>query len=122
MGTSVDNKDLVIAILGASAGLGGLVLVFLGIVITTYQSRANEDTVAHVRTENWSRWASILALTPFALGVACVAESTVWLMTKSNEDLYTATIVTFFAQLALLLLVAVLVTWWVIWRKFNLTQ
>jgi uncharacterized membrane protein YcjF (UPF0283 family) len=118
----VAHKDLVIAILGASAALGGLVLVFLGVVITTYQSRANEDTVAHVRTEHWSHWASILALAPFVLGVACVAESTAWLMTENNEDLYIATIVTFFAQLALLLLVAVLVTWWVIWRKFDLTQ
>ena len=34
----VEPKDIVIAILGASAALGGLVLVFLGIIIASYQS------------------------------------------------------------------------------------
>src|SRR5438552_1314995 len=34
----VEPKDVVIAILGASAALGGFVLVFLGIIIASYQS------------------------------------------------------------------------------------
>ncbi len=34
----IEPKDVVIAILGSSAGLGGFVLVFLGVIIASYQS------------------------------------------------------------------------------------
>ena len=116
------HKDVVIAVLGASAALGGLVLVFLGIVITTFQTRGNDESAPGVLTGRWSRRAAIFTLTPFVFGISCVWESTVWLMTTNNEDLYLATIVTFFVQLVLLLAVAILVTWGVLWQKFDITQ
>ena len=116
------HKDVVIAVLGASAALGGFVLVFLGIVITTYQTRGDEESTSGRLTGYWSRRAAILALTPFVFGIACVCESTAWLMTTNNENLYLATIVTFFTQLVLLLAAAALVIWGVLWKKFDLNS
>ena len=46
---------------------------------------------------------------PFALGIICVGESTVWLLTRNNEPLYVVALVTFGIQLALLLAVAMAV-------------
>jgi uncharacterized membrane protein len=34
----VEHKNVILALVGAAASLVGLVLVFLGIVVTTYQS------------------------------------------------------------------------------------
>ena len=39
-GGLIEPKDVVLALLGASAGLAGFVLVFLGVIIATYQSFA----------------------------------------------------------------------------------
>src|SRR2546423_2960856 len=39
-GGLIEPKDVVLALLGASAGLGGFVLVFLGVIIASYQSYA----------------------------------------------------------------------------------
>jgi len=36
----VEPKDVVVAILGSAAALAGFVLVFLGIIIASYQSAA----------------------------------------------------------------------------------
>ena len=44
------GKDTVVAIVGASAALAGLVLVFLGILVTSFQSllgNVRETTLAH---------------------------------------------------------------------------
>lgn len=93
--------------------------MFLGIVITTYQTRANRESAVGVLTGRWSRWTSIAVLTPFFLAILCVGESTSWLMTTNNEGPYLAAMVTFFAQLALLLVVAVLVTRGLLWQNFD---
>ena len=109
----VAHQDVIITVLGAAAGLAGLVLVFLGIVVTTYQSFPG-DTPSKVLSG--FRSTATLTLGPFVLGIACVALSTAWLLTRHNEDLYLAALAAFVAQLALLLLAASLVTWRVLWH------
>ena len=107
------HGDVMTTVLGAAGGLAGLVLVFLGIVVTTFQSYPGNIDDALRRG---FRQDSILTLVPFALGVICVCLSAVWLLlSKNNEGLYIAAVLTFFLQLASLLLAAGLVTWRVLW-------
>jgi hypothetical protein len=108
----VAHEDVITTVLGAAAALAGLVLVFLGIIVTTYQSFPG-DTPAKVLSG--FRKAAVWTLAPFVLGVACVALSTVWLLTKSNEDIYLAALAAFATQLASLLLAAGVVTRRVLW-------
>jgi hypothetical protein len=107
------HEGVIITVLGAAGALAGLILVFLGIVVTTYQSYPG-NAPADVRQS--FRLAAILTLIPFTLGIACVCLSAVWLLlSKNNEALYIASLVVFFGQLATLLLAAGLVTWRVLW-------
>jgi hypothetical protein len=109
----MSHEDVITTVLAAAGGLAGLVLVFLGIVVTTYQSYSGAvpDVIRNKFRKN-----SILTLTPFALGIACVCVATVWLLlSKNNEDLYLAAVISFFAQLASLLIAAGLVTRSVLW-------
>jgi hypothetical protein len=109
----MSHKDVITTVLAAAGGLAGLVLVFLGIVVTTYQSYPGNVDAS---VTSGFRQDAILTLIPFALGIACVCLSTVWLLlSKNNEGLYLAAIVLFFAQLASLLLAAGLVTRRVLW-------
>lgn len=112
-GSAVSHQDVITTVLAAAGALAGLVLVFLGIVVTTFQSYPG-DATKEIR--DGFRQDSILTLIPFTLGIICVCLSIVWLLlSKNNEVLYLATIVIFFAQLASLLLSAGLVTWRVLW-------
>jgi hypothetical protein len=107
------HEDVIITVLGAAAALAGLVLVFLGIVVTTYQGYPG-DTPADVTLG--FRQDAILTLVPFTLGVACVVLSTIWLLlAKNNQGLYIAAVVAFIIQLASLLLAAGLITRRVLW-------
>ncbi len=107
------HEDVIITVLGAAGALAGLILVFLGIVVTTYQSYSGA-VPADIR--NGFRQDAVLTLIPFTLGIACVCLSAVWLLlSKNNEPLFVASLVVFFVQLATLLLAAGLVTWRVLW-------
>jgi hypothetical protein len=113
----VRHDDVIIALLGASASLAGLVLVFLGIVISTAQGYYTDSPVMRP----WYRWStriSMFTLSPFLVGIICVGESTIWLLTRNNEGLYLATVGTFGLQIVLLLAVAFYVTW----RVVSITQ
>jgi uncharacterized membrane protein len=107
------RKDVVIAEIGAAAALAGFVLVFLGILITTYQSLlgriAAEKLVAF-------RTAARLAVGVFLLGLTSVAVSTAWLVAGGGKAFYVATIVVFAAELLALVEIAVYATWRVLLR------
>lgn len=106
----VEHKDVVTALLGAAAGLSGLVLVFLGIVVTRYQAFPS-DTATNVLRPY--RRAAVLVLIAFGLGVACVALATGWLVGLGGNDcLYRLTVASFVAQVALL----ATSTGWVVYR------
>jgi hypothetical protein len=108
----VAHKDVIITVLGAAAGLAGLVLVFLGIVVTTFQGYGPEQAAA---VRPGFRRDALLTLAPFSLGVACVGLSIAWLLTTDNQVLYIAALVAFIVQLMLLALAGGLVTRRVLW-------
>jgi hypothetical protein len=106
------HQQVIVAVLGAAAGLAGLVLVFLGIVVTTYQSFPGDTPGSVV---SGFRWAAMLTLGTFVLGIACVALATGWLLTRNNAFLYAAAVAVFGAQLLMLLVAAGAVTRRVLW-------
>jgi hypothetical protein len=111
---AVEHKDVVLSIFGVAAGLSGLVLVFLGLVVTTYQSFGG-DTPKKVLSRY--RHAAALTLAAFALGMACVALSAAWLLKLGQgQALYAAVAWTFGAQIVTLLVATGWTAWQVIWR------
>ena len=109
----VEPKDVVIAILGASAALGGFVLVFLGIVITSYQSYSGatgDDVIRPFRTSG------SMLLGAFAVSLVTVALSLIWLINGGSTGVYDATIVLFAVQLVVVFGSALWTTRMVLWR------
>jgi hypothetical protein len=93
----VAHKDVVLAVLGASAALSGLLLVFLGLVVSAYGGLAG-DTPAAVKTP--LRRTALVGLASFALGLLCVVAATIWLIQLTGgTGLYVLTIGLFLAQL-----------------------
>lgn len=100
-GTVVEHKDVVLALLGASAGLSGLVLVFLGLVVSM-KERFPPGTKPAIVSR--TRQPAVAVLATFGVGIACVGAATAWLvLRRENSLLYFMTISLFLAQLALLL-------------------
>jgi hypothetical protein len=89
------QEDIILATLGAAAGLAGLVLVFLGIVVTAVQSYTG-DTGGRVKRKyvivGWGTFAL------FALSLATVLAAFVWLV-DGGGILYGAAITLFVAVL-----------------------
>jgi hypothetical protein len=109
----IEPKDVVIAILGSAAALGGFVLVFLGIVIASYQSYPGEVPAPVVRPY---RIAGTALLAAFALGLVTVALSLVWLINGGPTALYGWTIALFALLLVASFGAAVWATRMVLWR------
>jgi hypothetical protein len=109
----IGTKDVVIAILGSAAALAGFVLVFLGIIIASYQSYPGGVPELVVRPY---RIAGISLLVAFALGLITVAISLLWLVTGGPGALYGWSIALF----AILLASVFVAAWWatrmVLWR------
>lgn len=94
----VEHKDVVLAVLGASAGLSGLLLVFLGLIVAAYGGLPG-DTPAAVKTP-FRRTAWVL-LVAFGIGIACIVVASAWLFQLTGGNvLYVTTDVLFVAQLA----------------------
>jgi hypothetical protein len=91
------HRDVVVALLEASASLSGLLLVFLGFVVNTYTGMAS-GTAAKARTS--LERAAIGLLIAFVIGLSCVALATVWLVAQEGDEaLFTATAWLFGVQL-----------------------
>ena len=91
---------MILALLGASAGLSGLVLVFLGLVAAATASfpPGTKPTIV-----NKARNPAYGVLTSFGLGILCVSSATGWLILLHNDQLlYILTVGLFFAQLVTL--------------------
>jgi uncharacterized membrane protein len=101
-------KDVVIAMFGASAALGGLVLVFLGLVIASYQS-VPADAPKSVKAR--ARRAGPPIVVVFALSLASVGLSLAWLAASGGDLLYHIAIWVFAAELLALFGLAVGMTW-----------
>ena len=104
--------ETVPAIFGASAGLAGLLLVFLGVSISAFQSYAGDVPVA--ATARYRR-AGAWILGAFLVGLVDVAVSFSWLLTPGRA-LRDVSVVLFAVELAATALAAVVTARVVLWR------
>jgi hypothetical protein len=78
-----------IAIFGASAGAAGLVLVFVGILVTTIAGYSGDTSQATLRPFRRGVWA---ALGVFGVSLLTTALSLCWLAISESQALYVAAI------------------------------
>ena len=92
-------NDVVIAVFGASAGAGGLVLVFLGVLVTTlgtYPGATSDEVLRPYRNGAWA------AVGVFVGSLATAAASVAWLAICDAHWLYVTTLSMFVALLVAL--------------------
>ena len=96
------HKEVVVALLGASAALVGLILVFVGLVVNAYVALPGEvgDDV-----RNPLRCMARVTVVPFGLGLIQISAGTVWLVYQWGW-LYGPTIWLFIATLITLAIAA----------------
>jgi hypothetical protein len=99
-------------IFGAAAGLAGLLLVFLGVSISAFQSFGGD--VPPVVTAGWRR-AGAWILGAFLLGLVTVAVSLAWLLSPSRV-LRDVVVVLFAVELAAVAAAAIVTSRAVLWR------
>ena len=106
------DGDVITAVFTAAAALSGLLLVFLGIVLSAFQSYSAATPAAAVAPY---RRAGGGILAAFLLGLATVAVALAWLLSPSR-GLRDAAVILFWVQLATLTLSAVGAARLVLWR------
>lgn len=106
------DQDVVTAVFGAATGLAGLLLVFLGIVVSAFRSYS--AAVPAAATAPYRR-AGRAILAAFLLGLSASAVSLVWLLSP-GRGLRDAAVVLFFVQLGTVAVTAVGVARLVLWR------
>jgi hypothetical protein len=107
------EKDVVLAILGASAALAGFVLVFLGIIIASYQSYSGgvpEQVLKPYRATG------AILLAAFALCLAAVLVCLGWLVGGGPGEVYGVTVALFVLELVAVFAAAVWATRMVLWK------
>jgi uncharacterized membrane protein len=109
----IEPKDVVLAVLGASAALAGFVLVFLGIIIAAYQSYSG-GVPEHVVQPY--RLTGTALLGTFGLSLVTVAVSLLWLLNGGSPTLYGWTIGLFALQLIAVFASAAWATRMVLWQ------
>ncbi len=94
----VQQKDVIITVLTASAALVGLVLVFLGLIVSSYEGYdAGQQASVDSRYKTLGWW----VMAGFVVGLACVGLATAWLLWQGEWE-YRLTVVAFAVQLLLL--------------------
>ena len=94
----MSHQDVITALLGASATLAGLLLVFLGFILST--SSALDDDVP-LAVHKSLQTVSLVLLIAFAIGLLTVVVSTAWLVTAPGDDpLYDTALSLFALQIA----------------------
>jgi hypothetical protein len=95
----IPHQDVVTALLGASAGLLGLSLVFLGLVVSAVRG-FDADTPAVV-LDRYRRPALAVVATALA-GLAAVLLCASWLLTRDNQVLFALAVAFFYVQTVML--------------------
>lgn len=107
------HTNVVMALLGASAGIAGLTLVFLGLIIAAVRSY-RPGTAAEVLRP--LRTSAGLVMVAFASSIATVTLGAAWLISlRDPGGLYAAFVVLFFVQLVLLCVVVGQVARQIVW-------
>lgn len=104
---------MVLAILGASAALAGFVLVFLGIIIASYQSYSGgvpEQVVKPYRTTGG------ILLATFALCLVAVLACLAWLVGGGPGEVYGVTVAVFVVEVVAVFGAALWATRTVLWK------
>jgi hypothetical protein len=101
------HKDVVIAAVGAAAALAGLVLVFVGLLLTTRESlrgqvRATE--LVRLATASW------IGVAVFILSLISLILGTFWLSLAGGETFYVVVLASFLADVLVLAIGAVAAT------------
>ena len=109
----IEPKDVVLALLGASAGLAGFVLVFLGVIIATYQSYGGNVPAQVVRP---FRATGGVLFGTFGFSLVTVTVCLVWLALGGPSALYGWAIGLFAVQLVTVFLAAGWTTRMVLWQ------
>jgi hypothetical protein len=112
-GRLIEPRDVVLAILGASAALAGFVLVFLGVIIATYQSYAGNAPAQVVRP---FRATGGVLFGTFGFSLVTVTVCLAWLALGGPAPLYGWTIGLFILQLVIVFLAAGWTTRMVLWQ------
>jgi hypothetical protein len=93
----MSRQAVMIALLESSATLSGLLLVFLGFILTASGSLDDDVPVA---VHNALHRVSLILLTAFGIGLSSVAVSAAWLVTApSGDSLYDAALSLFALQI-----------------------
>ena len=106
-------REVVIAVVGASAAIAGFVLVFLGILVTSYQSllgKVSDRTLGRFKNT------AIASMVVFGLGLTSLTLGASWLVADGGRCFYIAVLVVFFAEIAAFALDATYVTVFVLLR------
>jgi hypothetical protein len=101
------SSEVMLSVFGASAGLAGLVLVFVGLLITrigTYPGGTSKAALRPYRVAAWS------ATGVFGVSLATVAVSLLWLTVTASHWLYVSTLVLFAALVGMLFVLAAAIT------------
>jgi uncharacterized membrane protein len=109
----IEPRDVVIAILGASAALAGFVLVFLGVMIASYQSYSggvSDQVVQPYRT------VGVILLAAFGLCLLSVLVGLIWLVGGGPNETYGLTVGLFVVEVPAVFAAAVWTTRMVLWR------
>lgn len=99
----VKKEDVVLAIFGSTSALSALVLVFLGLVAGALQSLR---VGASAKVKRPFKVAGAVSSAAFLVGIVCASLSIWWLTLHQPHHVYTAVVVAFVLQLALLALAA----------------
>jgi hypothetical protein len=106
------EKDVVLAILGASAALAGFVLVFLGIIIASYQSYPGGVPDKVVKPY---RATGGVLLAAFALCLVAVLVCLGWLVGGGPGEVYGVTVALFVMEVVAVFAAALWATRMVLW-------
>ena len=102
------------AMAGASAALAGLVLVFLGVLVSAYQPLVGPQTPDRILRR--FKTAAVAALGVFGLCLAGVVLASTWLVAGAGGCLFAAVVGVFLAQLVALAAIACYSTFGVLLR------
>ena len=79
----MSHQDVMTALLGASASLAGLLLVFLGFILSASGGLDEDVPVGVLKT---LQRVSLVIIIAFAIGLSSVAASAAWIVTAPGHD------------------------------------